>query len=109
MIVAERKFREYVQTFVAKQNLTPATLDYLAKTDTPLSEILLMTGQEVKPIPGARDNPLGAHILGLSDQAILKLLRQAVPTHAKVLDQYPSYAAETAREIKQLVLGTADG
>lgn len=105
-IMAERKFREYVQEFVKTRNLTATTLAYLAKTDTPLSEILTMTGEEVKPIPGARDNAFGAHLLGLPDQAILNLLREAVPTHKEILDQYPRYAAKIAREIKQLVLGT---
>lgn len=104
-ITAERKFREYVQDFVEDHNLTPPTLAYLAKTDTPLSEILQRSGIEVEPIPGARDNPWGAHLLGLSDQAILGLLRQAVPTHMEPLDQYPGYATKIAREIKQLVFG----
>lgn len=104
-IVAERKFREYVAAFVKEQNLTPSTLAYLAETDTPLSEILRRTKIEVKPIPEARDNAFGAHLLGLSDDAILNLLRQAVPTHREILDQNPAYAAKMGREIKQLVLG----
>mgnify|MGYP001567555299 FL=1 len=70
-----------------------------------MSEILQRSGIEVKPIPDARDNAFGAHLLGLSDQAILALLKQAVPTHREVLDQNPGYAANMAREIKQLVLG----
>ena len=104
-ITAERKFREYVKVFVEEQNLTPPTLAYLAKTDTPLSEILRRTKIEVKPIPNARGNPWGAHLLGLSDDAILNLLRQAVPTHREILDQNPAYAAKMGREIKQMVLG----
>ena len=104
-ITAERKFREYVIKFVKEKNLTPPTLAYLARTDTPLSEILRMTGDEVQPIPGARDNPWGAHLLNLSDQATLKLICRAVPSHAGVLDQFPGYAAKIAREIKELVFG----
>ena len=104
-ITAERTFREYVIKFVKEKNLTPATLAYLARTDTPLSEVLGMTGDEIKPIPGARDNPWGAHLLNLSDQAILNLIRQAVPTHAEVLDTFPGYAPKIAREIKELVFG----
>ena len=88
-----------------EKNLTPSTLAYLARTDTPLSEILRLTGDEIKPIPGARDNPLGAHLLNLSDQAIVNLIRQAVPTHAGVLDRFPGYAPKMAREIKQMVFG----
>ncbi len=105
-VTAERKFREYVKAFVEEQKLTAPALAYLAKTDTPLSEILARTGIEVKPIPGARDNAFGAHLLGLPDQAIIALLKQAVPTHKDTLDQFPGYAAKLAREIKQLVLGT---
>ena len=104
-VTAERKFREYVQVFVKEQNLTPSTLDYLARTDTSLSQILTMMGREVKPIPGARDNAFGAHLLGLSDQVVIKLLCEAVPTHAKILDEHPDYAVKIATEIKQLVLG----
>ena len=104
-VTAERLFREYVQKFVEDRQLTPSTLDYLARTDTSLSVILGMMNERIEPIPQARENAFGAHLLGLSDQAILGLLREAVPTHRKVLDQYPGYAAKLAREIKQLVLG----
>ena len=104
-VSANRMFREYVKAFVEDHNLDPPTLAYLAETDTPLSEILLRSRIEVKPIPNARGNPWGAHLLGLSDQAILDLLRQAVPTHAGTLDAFPGYAAKIAREIKHLAFG----
>mgnify|MGYP001573534679 CR=1 FL=1 len=104
-VTAERKFREYIQTFVKERNLTPSTLGYLAKTDTPLSEILSRSEIEVTPMPGAWNNPWGAHLLGLSDEAILKLLRQAIPTHLEAVDPFPGYALKIAREIKDLVYG----
>ena len=102
-VMAERKFREYARDL--GKGLTPSLLAYLAQTDTPLSEVLRMTGKEVQAIPKARQHPGGRHLLALSDQKILALLREAIPAHATVLDRFPAYASKMASELKQLVLG----
>lgn len=108
-VTTERKFKEYVQRLVKELNLTAPSLAYLAETDTPLSQVLAMMGTPVKAIPGARENPGGRYLLGLSDDAILGLLREAVPAQAEVLDRYPEYATRLTGEIKQLVLGEGTG
>lgn len=102
---SERLFKEHAQKLITRLSLSPDDLAALAQTDTPLATILELEQLQLPPLTIARDHPGVQHLLGLSNDRILALLQEAIPSHGRVLKRFPQYSAKLTAEIKELILG----
>ena len=105
-VQAERGLQDYAKKIVRDLGLEASALAYLAETNTPLSELLVIMDVTVQPIEGAAGNPVGRYLSSLPDAKVLQLLREVMPDHVAVLDRFPNYAHKLIAEIKGLLLGT---
>lgn len=104
-VVAERVFKEHITAFVTE--VTPAYLEYWAKNDISVEEIMQLMG---KPIPqrstGDGVHPGVAYLMSLPKERLLVLIEQAAPRHAAILRKYPEYADSLLTTLPKL-LGVA--
>lgn len=99
---AERLFRRAVRDFC--QGCGVAGLEALAQSERPLAEVIASSGFTLQPTPADRLNPWQRHLVQLSDQRLLELVREAAPLdHAAVLGRYPQLAQGIIEAVKGMV------
>lgn len=101
-LTAERMFRNGVRDFCV--HFGPAELEKVAQSNRPLLEVIQLGGFTLKPTPPEQLNPWQRHLVGLSNQRLLELVRNSVPAdHAVMLERYPQVGQGIIDTVKALV------
>jgi len=101
-IVAERKFKEAVASFIS--GIPPEYLEYWAANNMSLEDVLGMVGKSIVP-PKTPLHPGAEHLLSLPAERILALIEDVAPSHARILRKYPVYSEGVLRTLKEMLSG----
>lgn len=100
---AEKAFKSETAKFT--KHFTAAHVEMVAQRGISLESLIQRSGFKLKPTAAKDLNPWQRHLVSLSDERLLQLVREAVsPAHTVMLDRYPVVAKQLIGMVKAMVV-----